>query len=88
MCGAIEPDEYFLWNCPVKQYVWNKMAYCFLDQSSLLFFDPTSRLFQTTAKTLSHWKLDLFQVITCEILSLWELHWKCTFEDSPFGQMK
>ncbi|KAG0857857.1 hypothetical protein G6F26_001914 [Rhizopus arrhizus] len=56
----------------------------FLNQPSLLSFDQINRPLQTTAKTLSHWKLDTFHVIACGVLSLWRLHWKYIFEDTPF----
>ncbi|KAG0847613.1 hypothetical protein G6F17_012372 [Rhizopus arrhizus] len=84
MCGAIETDEHFLWSCPVKRPIWVTLAQRFLDQPSLLSFDQINRPLQTTVKTLSHWKLDTCHVIACGVLSLWRLHWKYIFEETPF----
>ncbi|KAG1578780.1 hypothetical protein G6F48_011664 [Rhizopus delemar] len=84
MCGAIEIDEHFLWFCPSKRPIWDTLAQRFLEQLLKLSFDQINQPYQTTAKTLSHWKIDTFHVIACGVLSLWRLHWKYIFEDTPF----
>jgi hypothetical protein len=69
---------------PIKQPVWDTLVQRFLVQISLLSFDQINRPVQITIKTLSHWNLDTFHVIACGVLSLWRLHWKYIFEDTPF----
>ena len=82
--GAIKTDEQFLWSCPVKWPICDTLAQQFLIQPLLLFFAQIYRPLQTTIKALSHCKLDFFHVIACGVLSLWGLHWKYIFEDTPF----
>jgi hypothetical protein len=82
--GAIKTDERFLWSCLVKWPICDTLAQRFLIQPLLLFFAQIYRPLQTTIKALSHCKLDFFHVIACGVLSLWGLHWKYIFEDTPF----
>ncbi|KAI8141365.1 hypothetical protein BJV82DRAFT_498036, partial [Fennellomyces sp. T-0311] len=72
ICGEVETDRHFVWDCPVKPTVWCTMASRFLAQPSLLSYDhfwinPVNKLQVSGIQGAS------FEVVVaCTFLAIWQ----------------